>query len=141
MSRDFKLQKYIHEENLILWKKRTITINDGVTVLVGCNGIGKTSLLHCIKNQLKKENIPCILFDNLHDGGHNAISEAAFNDDFRLVASFACSSEGESIVINMGILTSKLRKFIETGDNSDKINKLAMAFAEYRGDKKEEKEE
>ena len=63
MSRNFKLQKYIHEENLILWKKRTITINDGVTVLVGCNGIGKTSLLHYIKNQLKKENIPCILFD------------------------------------------------------------------------------
>ena len=141
MSRNFKLQKYIHEENLILWKKRTITINDGVTVLVGCNGIGKTSLLHCIKNQLKKENIPCILFDNLHDGGHNAMSEAAFNDDFGLVASFPCSSEGESIVINIGILASKLRKFIETGDNSDKINKLAMAFAEYRGDKKEEKEE
>ena len=141
MSRDFKLQKYIHEENLILWKKRTITIKNGVTVLVGCNGIGKTSLLHCIKNQLKKENIPCISFDNLHDGGHNAVSEAAFNDDFGLVASFTCSSEGENIVINMGILASKLRKFIETGDDGDKINKLAMVFAEYRGNKKEEKEE
>lgn len=141
MSRKFKLQKYIHEENLILWKKRTITINDGVTVLVGCNGIGKTSLLHYIKNQLKKENIPCISFDNLHDGGHNAMSEAAFNEDFGLVASFACSSEGESIVINMGILASKLRNFVETGNDGNRINKLAMAFSNVRGDKKEEQEE
>lgn len=50
MSRNFKLQKYIHEENLILWKKRTITINDGVTVLVGCNGIGKHH--YCITSKI-----------------------------------------------------------------------------------------
>lgn len=141
MSRKFKLQKYIHEENLILWKKRTITIDNGVTVLVGCNGIGKTSLLHYIKNQLKKEKIPCILFDNLHDGGSNARSEAAYHEDFGLLSSLMSSSEGESIVINMGILASKLRHFVETGDDGDKISKLAIAFAKYNGEKTEEHKE
>lgn len=141
MSRKFKLPKDYLGDGVELWKKRTIVINPGVTVLVGCNGIGKTSLLHCIKNQLKKENVPCISFDNLHDGGSNARSEAAFHENYGLVASLMCSSEGESIVINMGMLASKLRHFVEKGDDGDRINKLAMAFAKINGEKMEEQEE
>ena len=51
MSRKFKLPKDYLGDGVELWKKRTIVINPGVTVLVGCNGIGKTSLLHCIKKE------------------------------------------------------------------------------------------
>lgn len=141
MSRKFKLPKDYFGEGIELWKKRAITINPGVTVLVGCNGIGKTSLLHYIKNQLKKENIPCILFDNLHEGGSNARSEAAYHEDFGLLSSLMSSSEGESIVINMGILASKLRHFVETGDDGDKISKLAMVFAKHNGEKTEKHKE
>lgn len=53
-----------------------MTINPGVTVLVGCNGIGKTTFLRQLRNKLKKSDIPYIEYDNLHDGGNNSVSEA-----------------------------------------------------------------
>lgn len=45
MSRKFKLIKdcYYKDENI--FEKRTITLEPGVTVLVGCNGLGKTTLI------------------------------------------------------------------------------------------------
>lgn len=60
MSRKFVLEKDYYEEGVNLYKKKTVTINSGVTVLVGCNGIGKTTFLHQIRDRLKKQNIPCI---------------------------------------------------------------------------------
>ena len=44
MSRKFKLEKRYYGEDYDLYKKKTITINEGVTVLVGCNGSGKKQL-------------------------------------------------------------------------------------------------
>lgn len=46
MGRKFQLERDYYEEGLNLYKKKTIEIKPGVTVLVGCNGIGKTTLLH-----------------------------------------------------------------------------------------------
>ena len=53
MSRKFTLIKDYYDEGFNLYKKKTITIKPGVTVLVGCNGIGKTTLLHQIRDRLK----------------------------------------------------------------------------------------
>lgn len=36
-----------------IFKNNTLEVNTGITVLVGCNGIGKTTLLHQIKQNLK----------------------------------------------------------------------------------------
>ena len=69
MGRKFKLWKDPYDCGIDLYKKKTIEIKTGVTVLVGCNGIGKTTLLHCIKDSLKKEKIPCMEFNNLIEGG------------------------------------------------------------------------
>ena len=44
--RKFKLEKDYYEDGQNLYKKRTVTINPGITVLVGCNGIDKTTMLH-----------------------------------------------------------------------------------------------
>lgn len=41
MSRKFTLVKDYYDECFNLYKKKTITIKTGVTVLVGCNGIGE----------------------------------------------------------------------------------------------------
>ena len=57
MSRKFVLEKDYYEEGVNLYKKKTVTINSGVTVLVGCNGIGKTTFLHQIRDRLKKQNL------------------------------------------------------------------------------------
>lgn len=121
MSRKFTLIKDYYEEEVYIYKRKAIEIKPGVTVLIGCNGIGKTTLLHQIKDSLKRDKIPCILFDNLHDGGDRSIQDAFFYDDITFGATAMCSSEGENIVMNIGKLATRLGKFVKNGKDT-KVN-------------------
>lgn len=141
MSRKFTLLKDYYEEGINLYKKKTITIKPGITVLVGCNGIGKTTLLHQIRDRLKNDNIPYIEFDNLHNGGSKSVSEAGFYGDFSFMATAMCSSEGENIVMNIGKLAERLGYFVKEGEDpkEKKHIQLARSFAKINGeDVKEE---
>lgn len=138
MSRKFKLEPDFYGEDFKLYKKRTITLEEGVTVLVGCNGIGKTTLIEQIKHQLKKENIPCFSFDNLNEGGSRARSVAAYESDFTFMATSMASSEGENIVMNMAKISSALGHFITTGESIKSGDRITRAFVSaVFGDKAE----
>ena len=136
MIRKFELERDYYDEGFNLYKKKTITIKPGVTVLVGCNGIGKSTLLSQIKDSLKKDNVPCISFDNLKDGGGHAVSEASFYGNFGFMATAICSSEGENIVMNMGNLAARLGKFVKEGEDpkEKKHTKLARSIAQINGE-------
>lgn len=123
MSRKIKLWENPYGDGS-LYNKKYITFNPGLTVLVGCNGIGKTTLLRNIKASLKDKDIPYITFDNLQDGGDNAREKAGFEKDFSFLAASITSSEGENIVMNIGNLAAKLRHFISTGENGDKMSEF-----------------
>lgn len=141
MSRKFKLIKDYYDEGYDLYKKSTITLNPGVTVLVGCNGSGKTTMLRSMESQLKKENIPVITFDNLKDGGSRAMSAASFYGNIGFMATAMASSEGENIVMNVGNLASILRNFILIGEVASESKRFSDSFAKSLwGDKKQEKE-
>ena len=141
MSRKFKLIKRYYDD-YDLYKKRSITINEGVTVLVGCKRTGKTTHLHQIKDQLKKDGIPFVSFDNLHDGGSRAISSAGFYGDFGFMGNLMTSSEGESIVLSISRLASTLRAFIQTGESQTDRDRFSRGFAKaIWGDEIEEKKE
>lgn len=114
---------------------KQIAIKPGLTVLVGCNGAGKTTLLKNIQSELKKENIPCYLFDNLHDGGANSRNSAAYDEDWAFVATSMCSSEGENINMNIGSLAKKLKEFMVTGRISDRFTRIGDAFDRFSGKK------
>jgi ATPase subunit of ABC transporter with duplicated ATPase domains len=129
MSRTFKTWRDPYDEGFSTCRKKEIEIKPGVTVLVGCNGAGKSTLLHNIREKLKKEDIPTFIYDNEKDGGHNSIGESMFYGDVALGATALCSSEGENITINLGKIASKLRKFIQTGDNGDRFNRLGRLLA------------
>lgn len=104
-----------------IYNKATIEIKNGLTVLVGCNGIGKTTLLNIIKTQLENQNIPVIQYDNYKDGGHNAMSELSFFGKTTDVVQRMCSSEGENIVANADRFSHKLVNFIEENKNKDEM--------------------
>lgn len=142
MSRKIKLIKDYYDEGFNLYKKKTIEIKPGVTILVGCNGIGKTTLLHQIRYALKEENIPYVLFDNLKNGGNNSVSEAFYYEDFAFGATAMCSSEGENIVMNMGKLAARLGGFVKTGEDTKdaKFKALARSLARLEDKPEEEKE-
>lgn len=96
-----------------LYKKDTLTVQQGLTILVGCNGIGKTTLLHQIKKYLETRKIPVIHFNNLKQGGQYAISQKAFENDFAFVATAYESSEGEEIFLNIGNFAKKIGLFVK----------------------------
>lgn len=136
MSRKIKTWRDPYDEGFSTCRRKEIEINPGVTVLVGCNGAGKSTLLHNIRDEIKKENIPVFVYDNEKEGGSNSISESAFYNDFRFVATAAYSSEGENISLNLGKIASKLRDFLQTGEIK---GDLTSAFAKIFSDKKDEK--
>ncbi len=128
MSKKFKLWNDPYDRGFNLYKKRTVEINPGVTVLVGCNGIGKSTLLHNIEAILKKENIPVMHFNNLCDGGSNARSEKAFLNDFSSLSKRMTSSEGENIVLNLYDIAQKIDLFLNTGNFKKYYNPFEEIF-------------
>lgn len=102
MSRTFNVTRKPYDKGTALFKKSKITVDPGVTVLVGCNGAGKTTLLRQIKKQLKDAGEPFIEFDNKTEGGRNAMDGYLWNDRIEALATMACSSEGEQIMIVLG---------------------------------------
>ena len=133
MGRKFKLWKDPYDCGIDLYKKKTIEIKPGVTVLVGCNGIGKTTLLHCIKDSLKKEKIPCMEFNNLIEGGSNSRQESLYKGDFSFLTTSACSSEGENIMLNITKLAVKIGEFVRTGIYQGDVKTLAKRFQKSIG--------
>ena len=112
-----------------IYTKKEFEFKPGVTVLVGCNGCGKSTLLRHMKEYLKSKKVPVISFDNLHDGGSNARSLAAYEGDFTYMSTSCVSSEGENIILALGRIAQTLRPFIQTGESQDRSDRLVKAFA------------
>ncbi len=91
-----------------LFTKSQIEFGPGVTVLVGCNGSGKTTMLHQIKRRLDKEGIPVELFDNYRDGGSQIAQRALWGGDTKTVAMSTVSSEGERIMLFAADMSRKI---------------------------------
>lgn len=108
MGRQFKIEPKYYDDDRKLYKHSTIEFEPGITILVGCNGSGKSTLLRQISDQLKKEDIPYVYYDNLEDGGSGGKSRAFFYNDFSLGATLMCSSEGEQITLNLGNCARKV---------------------------------
>lgn len=120
--RTFKIDKDYYTEGEVIFKKNNVTINPGMTILVGCNGTGKTTLLNHISEELRSNNIKYLKFNNLTDGGNNAKDKALnIDNDMLLLATLATSSEGENIKINISNFATKLGKFFSTYKNEKEL--------------------
>lgn len=115
-------------------KPKEINIQPGLTVLVGCNGAGKTTLLLNIKDHCKDNGVPCLSYDNLHDGGSNAMSSLFYFGDYEGGADLFTSSEGEGIKINISMKSSTYKEFIQKGYVNDRQYRLNRVFAESFGE-------
>ena len=119
MGRKFKIDNDAYGEGIKMYNKATIELVPGVTVLVGCNGAGKSTLLKQLYGIVQKENIPCVMFDNLKDDGSNARSKAGFYGDITFLATSMCSSEGENIALNMGNFAKMIRSMFRNNPNDN----------------------
>lgn len=140
MGRVIKTWRDPYGEGFSPCRRKEVEFQSGLTVLVGCNGAGKSTMIHNLKSVLEKEDIPVFYFDNEHHGGANARSKSFFEGNIELGALAMNSSEGENISLNLGSCAAKWRKFLETGDNGDSINRLAAAIARRKKEEEKEKE-
>lgn len=109
-------------------KPKEIEIQPGLTVLVGCNGAGKTTLLRNIRSYCQENEIPCIHYNNLQDGGQNALRDVLFYGNYEEGSFLFNASEGESIKQNLGRKASGFSEFIQLGYVNDREHKLKLAF-------------
>ena len=119
-------------------KPKEIELSTGLTVLVGCNGAGKTTLLRNISEECKKQNIPYLYYDNLHDGGGSSLSDLLCGNDFNEVRYLMSSSEGECIKANLGRKSKIFKEFIEKGIVNDNFYRFSKALSALSGDDEQE---
>lgn len=119
-----------YDEGFSTCRRKEVEFKPGLTVLVGCNGSGKSTMLKNIKEELHKEKIPMSFYNNEHDGGSNSIGESVFLGDINFAATAWTSSEGENITLNLSKIASKWRNFILTGEVNDVSTKFAKSFRE-----------
>lgn len=116
-----------------VYKRRSFELNPGITILVGCNGAGKSTMLRYIFSKLKKENIPYEFYDNLSDGGNQAMSAAGFYGDMDLLVNLATMSEGESIVMNYTQFAVKIGRMTNYfGDKSNWGDQVRFVINELK---------
>ena len=121
VSRKFKIYKDYCGVGCNIYLRSNIEIYSGLTILVGCNGIGKSTLIHQLRDKFKIDGTPFIEFDNLHDGGANARSLAGFNSDFSFLATAAFSSEGENIFMNLSKFANKIVGFCKSHQDDKEL--------------------
>ena len=86
MSNTFKvklIRKY-YDDN-IFFKKASVVFEPDLTVLVGCNGYGKSTMLQIITSQCRKEKIPYIEFESIEDR-RNEHNKTTLNGDMTYLA-------------------------------------------------------
>ena len=107
-----------------LYNKCSHTFNKGLTVLVGCNGAGKSTTIRQINEKLTDDNKPVFRFDNVSSGGSSlfqGLLEGYHPGGVKALSALWCSSEGEKIQQNLIIkartgLSAALKKAEESGD-------------------------
>lgn len=124
MSRRFKIYRDPYCIGSNMYAKKHVIIEPGVTVLVGCNGCGKTTFMRHLQRELEAEKIPNIHFDNLLNGGDRARQNAGFYGDFEFLSAAFCSSEGENIVVNMGKTAAKIGRMVQLYCKDEEANEL-----------------
>ena len=118
------LRDYYDKKDYV-YRKGQIDIQSGLTVLVGCNGCGKTTFLNHLRRELEEDsNVELVTFNNVSEGGHAAMDKAMFYGDTSFVMRAACSSEGERIRQNLEKIASACGKAFRSILKSDSKKEL-----------------
>lgn len=111
MSIKFRLDNKWYED-FKLYRRVNIELEPGITMLVGCNGIGKTTFINQLVEHCRKNKIECVDYSDIKSGRGNAIREAVYNHDYRSAGVNYNSSEGECVKYNFENQLIKIGEYI-----------------------------
>ena len=112
-------EKY-YNDDWKLYKNGIFELKEGLTILVGCNGYGKTTTMAIFKSIINKSGYKTVYFDNYRDGGNKSVGDALFVNDISLAASIMTGSEGEGIISNISRIAGKIGNYVRNTDQ-DKL--------------------
>lgn len=113
MSRAFKIGRCPYDRGHQLYKKGTFEFDPGVTMLVGCNGCGKSTLIRKLQEKLSKEGIQYIVTNQVTEDRHVVLDKAIMTGNTSIAATLFTSSEGESSMVSLGVSASKIGSFVK----------------------------
>lgn len=122
--RNLKISCEPHEKGVRLFRRGNLEINEGITIFVGCNGCGKTTMLRLIYDYLCHEKTPVLYYNNLE--GESRVQKKGMMGDLSFLATAWGSSEGEKIVLNLGDFASEIYNFIH---NNGKVKNFDLSWA------------
>lgn len=121
-GRTFNINKDPNCLGFHMYKKSRITIREGLTILVGPNGMGKSTFIKELKRKLDKLDMPTYVYDNQHQGGNTAMQGFLNRGNIESLAAMATSSEGEKILVNMQTIAKEMGSFVRKNINDCMIN-------------------
>lgn len=95
-----------------IFKNKTQSFEPGLTVLCGCNGYGKTTLLNCIKADLKQNDVSFYSYDDRSEGDLITDRKLNIEQDIAYMATHVCSSEGERIRLHISEVAKAIGKAV-----------------------------
>lgn len=102
----------------ILFKNLNREVKEGLTVLTGCNGSGKSTFLRYVESKYEKNDAYKIFhWNGLTD--KSIIRQKSLSNDIRFLATLATSSEGEEINMNLSVIAGEIGRFVK--DNNRNI--------------------
>ena len=107
------IHKDFYDNGDKIFDRASFELDPGLTILVGCNGAGKSTILLKLQEHCREHDIPCIKFNTLHDGGNNFSQMLLDRGMCDHLAQYMMSSEGERISHSLGGFVTKLNKFMD----------------------------
>ena len=109
-----------------LYARKDLEIMPGLTLLVGCNGAGKTTLLKLLQSKVEKtaennDDIICLNYNNLVDGGTSSVGHALLSNKTELAANLFIASEGEKIRMNIGHFAGKIGSRVRANTSAKEL--------------------
>ena len=150
MSIKLKLMSKPWETDEKIFKNLNREIEDGLHILVGPNGYGKSTFMQFIKEKYKRDENYKLLTWNGVTNTRDGKGSAFFRQNFELLANMVMSSEGEEHNINLAMFLQNvghevanldrdlilLLDAIDSGISADRIEEildvLAMIIADVR---------
>lgn len=115
IQRTFRLKRDYFGDHTRMFTYGNLSVTEGRTMLVGCNGTGKSTLLREIHQQLRTSKSPVRMYDGAGSGSGQRVAEmfmAANNAEGVAVA--LSSSEGEKCRLTFGQFLGGLQPFVRS---------------------------